>query len=192
MKAAEFCLLVLLAILPLWVCPTLSNAVELNQKMSSSLPAQYDDLNYVCLQFKGFPLGVLWKLRALAPTIRQQLPDGLHVGLEKKNGQGSLVFSYQKKPEGVLVSMRYQGPTVFHSSLSVLTGSPSQLNQQLFLSEGSNAMVIETLKDLFIRFCVAWEKDRIPSDVEEIVSSGIRIANSYPDRFPVNPFAFNP
>lgn len=192
MKAAETCLLILLAILPLWVYPTVSNSAELKQKMSSSLPAQYDDLNYVCVQFKGFPFGVLWKLRELAPTIRQQLPEGLHVGLEKRSGQGSLLFSYQKKPEGVLVSMRYQNPTVFHSSSSTLIGSPSQLNQQLLLSEGSNAKVVETLKDLFIRFCLTWEKDQIPSDVEKIVSSGIRIASVYPDRLYPNSFVLNP
>lgn len=182
MRYSKTWLFILLCILPLWICPTVSSSAELKQTVDFSLPGQYDDLSYVCVKFKGFPLRVLWKLSKMAPTIRQQLPEGLHVGREKRSGQGYLLFSYRKKPEGIQLSMRYQGPTVFRSSTSALNGSPSQLNQQLLLMEDSNTMVIETLKELFIRFCLAWEKDRIPADVEEIVSSGIRIATSYPER----------
>jgi len=185
MRTAETYLLIILVILISWACPKVSRCVELK-------PAQYDNLNYVCVRFKGFPFGVLWKLRTLAPTVRQQLPEGLHIGLEKRSGQGSLIFSYQVKTGGALVSMRYQGPTVFQSSISTQTGSPSQLNQHFLLSKDSNTMVIETLKELFINFCLTWEKEQLPANVEKIVPSGIRIASSYPDPFSINPFTLNP
>lgn len=190
MKPTYTLLLILLVSLPLWLSPTVSYSGELSQAENFSIPAQYDDLHYVCVQFEGFPFGVLWKLRTLAPSVRQMLPEGLHVGREKRSGQGSLIFSYQKKPEGVLLSMHYQGPTVFRLSTSFLNGSPSKLNQQLILREDSNAMVVETLKDLFIRFCLAWERDRIPADVEKIMT-GVRIASSYPEPISFNSLVFD-
>ncbi|MEJ2691118.1 MAG: hypothetical protein P8130_14480, partial [Deltaproteobacteria bacterium] len=145
----------------------------------------------VCVQFKGFPLWVLWQLRKMESSIKQQIPEGLQVGREMKSGQGYLVFTYRKRPDGVILSMRYRRLSVFDSRISTMGDAPLLLNQQFILSDKSNPAVLESLRKLFSRCCLAWEKDRIPVGLEEIVDSGLRIVTSHPDRNSFNSIAFN-
>ncbi len=180
MKSSKTILVLLLVILSFWICPKISSAAEPKKPVAFSIPSQYDDLSYVCVQFKGFPFGVLWHLRGMASSIKQQIPEGLHVGREMKSGQGYLLFSYQKKPEGVLLSMRYQRLSAFSSQASVMDVSSAPVDHQFLISEDSDSMVMETLKELFSRFCLAWQQDRIPADLEEIMSGGIKIASIDP------------
>lgn len=191
MKTFKIITVFLLFILPLLVSPKISMASGPKGLVTTSLPSQYDDLSYVCVNFKGFPFGVLWKLRGMASTIKQEIPEGLRVGREMKNGQGYLLFSYQKKTEGVLLSMRYQRLAGSTLTASTDANPMEPLTEQLLLSDNSTSRVIESLRALFFRFCLTWEQERIPSDLKEIMSSGIHIASSDPDPYAPGSLTFD-
>lgn len=177
MKSSKVWLvLLLLFALILCNCPKVSNAAEAEEPVDFSVSSQSFAVNYVCVQLKDFPFLVLWRLKNMASTIKQEIPQGLRVGREKIKDQGYLLFSYQKRSDGVLLSMSFQRISDDSSSVSAVADTLSPLNQQRILNNPTNGTITETLKDLFSSFCLAWEKNSSTSTrEEEIVLSGKKL-----------------
>ena len=171
MKSSKFWLIILLlSALILCNCPKVSTAAEPEEFVDFSVSAPSFAVSYVCVQLKDFPLGVLWRLKDMASSIKQEIPKGLSVGREKIKDQGFLLFSYQKKEDGVLLSMSFQRLSEDPSYLTAVAETVSSLSEQRIVSDPSGDMITETLRDLFSTFCLAWEENSIlPMQEDKIV-----------------------
>ena len=168
MKSSKFWLLIPLVALLLFICPDLSKAADQGAAQEFSAQPAEHDINYVCVAFKDFPFLVLLQLKDMAAALKEEIPEGLSVGKEVKEDQGYLQVSYQEKEDGVLLSMSLHRLPVGSITESAMKDSPSLLSQESLLNDPSYARIAETLKDLFSRFRLAWEQNRIPSGEEEI------------------------
>ena len=168
MKSSKYCLLIPLVALLLFVGPKITKAAEPDGDQDLTIRPLDHDINYVCVAFKDFPFMVLWQLKDMASSLKQEIPAGLSVGKEAKEDQGYLEVSYKHRDDGVLLSMSFHRLPADDSPLSPDERSPSLLTQESLLSNPSSSMIAETLRDLFSRFRLAWEQNQIPANEEEI------------------------
>ena len=182
MKSSKFCLVLLVMAMGLWVCPRICKAIEPNEYADYAPSQPSYSLDYVGVQFEDFPFWLLRQIRNMAPAIRQEMPQGLQIGLKKKEDKGLLQFSYQESSEGVLLSMRFQHLSLCPYCTSDMDDAPLLLDERRFLIDPSDTMITDTLRELFSSFCIAWEQNRIADAETEIVSTGLKDSTGYPER----------
>lgn len=142
-------------------------AVAGNTLSSTHSPAVKDlqEMSYIRLEFKDFPFLILLTIKKLAPSLKGAMPADLDIGLKDAEGQGKLIFSYNR--EGELVHLRMLlVQTVHDVGTHAAVESISALSLERSIRNPPSDMVADTLKDFFISFCDTWESNRLFSSVD--------------------------
>lgn len=120
----------------------------------SDIPNAADDIknfNYIQLEFRDFPLSVLLKIKKVAPALENIVPADLQVGMERQQGEGVLIFSYEKDKDRVQLKMSLMEATTQKVPVETL------LDFTQSIASPSTESITGILKDLFVSFCNTWK-----------------------------------
>lgn len=175
----------LLCLLFLLLCPISSLLAEdrsqspTPQLSSTSLPER----SYVKLEFKNFPISILWRIKKLAPSLKKEVPDDLKVGTKRAKAEGNLIFSYQKQGELVNLKMSLVRAKAQSNTFSASSPSITPLDLKKSIRNPSRDMVTDTLTGFFICFCNTWEKkDMVPVETR---TASLETAYNTPTDYPL-------
>lgn len=169
----------LLSLLLFLLCMTSSSSAD--DRSSSSTP-QMSSRSYVKLEFKNFPISILWRIKKLAPSLKKEVPANLKIGTKRAKAESNLIFSYQKQGDLVNLKMSLVRAKAQSNTFSASGPSIARLDLKKSIQSPSPDMVTDTLTDFFILFCNAWEKrDMVPVETRTAaLETAYSTAANYP------------